>query len=164
VSKQRGLRCCNALHLALISIGLSVSFNIHSVACFPARCRRTSRGPARCCARKAFGSCTDSPEVRDKLRELQLAQAFFTLELTAELFRLLEHFANASIQVLITKGPALAVRCYGEPGMRQYGDLDLVVREADIRVPLRLCSNFAYEPRISLTAIDARKLWVNTLS
>jgi len=34
VSKQRGLRCCNALHLALISIGLSVSFNIHSVGLF----------------------------------------------------------------------------------------------------------------------------------
>src|SRR6267378_2353616 len=97
------------------------------------------------------------PEVRDKLRELQRAQAFFTLELTAELFRLLEHFANASIQVLITKGPALAVRCYGEPGMRQYGDLDLVVREADIRRATQAMLDFAYEPRISLTAIDAKK-------
>ncbi len=97
------------------------------------------------------------PEVRDKLRELQRAQAFFTLELTAELFRLLEHFANASIQVLITKGPALAVRCYGEPGMRQYGDLDLVVREADIRRATQAMVELAYQPRVPLTAIDAKK-------
>jgi len=97
------------------------------------------------------------PEVHDKLRESQRAQTFFTLELTAELLRLLEHFANAGIQVLITKGPALAVRCYGEPGMRQYGDLDLVVREADIRRATQTMLDLAYEPRVPLTAIDAKK-------
>ena len=58
------------------------------------------------------------PEVHDKLRELQRTQTLFALQLTAELFRVLAHFANAGIQVLITKGPALAVRCYDEPGMR----------------------------------------------
>jgi hypothetical protein len=96
-------------------------------------------------------------EVHDKLRELQRTQTLFALQLTAELFRLLAHFANAGIQVLITKGPALAVRCYGEPGMRQYGDLDLIVREADMRRATQAMLDLAYEPRISLTAIDAKK-------
>jgi len=97
------------------------------------------------------------PQVRDKLRELQRAQTLFALQLTAELFRLLAHFANAGIQVLITKGPALAVRCYGEPGMRQYGDLDLIVREADMRRATQAMLDLAHEPRIPLTAIDAKK-------
>jgi hypothetical protein len=97
------------------------------------------------------------PEVGDKLRELQRAQTLFALQLTAELLRLLARFANAGIQVLITKGPALAVRCYDEPGMRQYGDLDLVVREADIRLATQAMLDLAYEPRVPLSAIDAKK-------
>ena len=97
------------------------------------------------------------PEVRDKLRELQRAQTFIALQLTAELFHLLAHFANAGIQVLITKGPTLAVRCYDEPGMRQYGDLDLVVREADIRRATQLMLDLAYLPRVPLAAIDSKK-------
>jgi len=60
-----------------------------------------------CCARKAFGSCTDSARGSRQTAELQLAQAFFTLELTAELFRLLEHFANASIQVFDHQRPGI---------------------------------------------------------
>jgi len=97
------------------------------------------------------------PEVRDKLRELQRAQTLFALQLTAELFRLLAHFADAGVRVLITKGPALAVRCYGQPGMRQYGDLDLVVREADIRRATHAMLELAYAPRVPLAAIDAKR-------
>ena len=97
------------------------------------------------------------PEIRDKLLELQRAQTFVALQLTAELFRLHAHFANAGIQVLITKGASLAVRCYDEPGMRQYGDLDVVIREADIRVATQAMLGLAYEPRVPLSAIDAQK-------
>src|SRR5882757_1608922 len=97
------------------------------------------------------------PEVHIKLRELQRRQTLFALQLTAELFRLLAHFVNAGIPVLVTKGPALAVRCYDEPGMRQYGDLDLVVSEADIWVATQAMLDLAYEPRVPLSAIDAKK-------
>src|SRR5882762_8339736 len=96
-------------------------------------------------------------EVHDILRELQRTQTLFALQLTAELFRLLAKLADAGIQALITKGPALAVRCYGDPGMRQYGDLDLVVREADIRRATQVMLELAYQPRVPLTAIDAKK-------
>src|SRR6266481_5152950 len=96
-------------------------------------------------------------QIRDELRELQRVQTLFALQLTAELFRLLAKLADAGIQVSITKGPALAVRCYGEPGMRQYGDLDLVVREADIRHATQFMLDLAYQPRVPLAAIDAKK-------
>lgn len=98
------------------------------------------------------------PEVPDKLRELQRAQTLFALQLTAELFRVLEHFAKTGIEVLVTKGPALAVRCYGDPGLRQYTDLDLLLREADIRRATQAMLDLGYQPRIPLTAIDAKKM------
>jgi hypothetical protein len=96
--------------------------------------------------------------VRDSLREARRAQIVFTLRLTAELFRVLDRFAEARIEALVTKGPALSVRCYGEPGMRRYGDLDLVVREADIRRVTQAMLDLGYQPRVPLTAIDAKKM------
>ena len=68
-------------------------------------------------------------EIKEAVREWQRRQTVHTLSLTAEMFRLLEHFASLGIEVLVTKGPVLSVRCYGDPGMRQYGDLELIVRD-----------------------------------
>jgi len=96
-------------------------------------------------------------KVRDRTRQARRAQTVFTLRLTAELFRVLDRFAEARIEALVTKGPALSVRCYGDPGMRQYADLDLVVREDDIRRGTQAMLDLAYEPRVPLAAIDAKK-------
>ena len=96
--------------------------------------------------------------VCDRLRELRRQQTLVALQLTAELFRVLEFFAKAGIDVLVTKGPALAVRCYGDPGMREYGDLDLVIREADIRRATQAMLVLGYQSRIPLAAIDAKKM------
>jgi hypothetical protein len=97
------------------------------------------------------------PEVLVKLQELQRRDAVFALQLTANLFRVLEHFAATGIDVLLTKGPALSVRCYGKPDMRQYVDLDLIVRQSDIRRATQAMLDLAYEPRVPLSAIDAKK-------
>jgi hypothetical protein len=98
------------------------------------------------------------PEVRARLRESRLAQAILALQLTAELFHVLERLAETGIETLTTKGPALSVRCYGDPGMRQYSDLDLVIREKDIRRATQAMLDLGYDPRVPLTAIDAKKI------
>lgn len=106
---------------------------------------------------KLSDSSVGPPETRAKLRESQRAFSVLSLQLTAELFRLLDNFRAAGIQALVTKGPALSVRCYGDPGMRQYGDLDLVLRERDIRRATLAMLDLGYEPRVPLRAIDAAK-------
>jgi hypothetical protein len=98
------------------------------------------------------------PEVRATLRESRRVQTVLALQLTAELFHLLEIFAEAGIETLATKGPALSVRCYGDPGMRQYSDLDLVIREKDIRRATQAMLDLGYQPRVPLSAIDATKI------
>jgi Uncharacterised nucleotidyltransferase len=98
------------------------------------------------------------PHVRAKVRESQRAFGILSLQLTAELFRVLDRFSEISIETLLTKGPALSIRCYGDPGMRQYGDLDLVIREKDIRRAAQAMLNLGYEPRVPLAAIDAKKI------
>lgn len=95
--------------------------------------------------------------VRDSLREQRRSQIILSLRLTAELFRVIDRLGEVGIEALLTKGPALAVRCYGDPSMRQYADIDLIVREGDIRRTTRVMLDLAYEPRVPLTAIDAKK-------
>ena len=98
------------------------------------------------------------PVTRAALRDAQRAHAIRALQLTAELFFVLERFAEAGIETLTTKGPALSVRCYGDPGMRQYSDLDFVIREKDIRHATQVMLELKYAPRVPLTAIDAKKI------
>jgi hypothetical protein len=52
----------------------------------------------------------------------------------------------------------LAVQAYGDPAMRAYGDLDLLVRQRDIRRATELMIAAGYEAAVPLSAIDAGKI------
>jgi putative nucleotidyltransferase-like protein len=86
------------------------------------------------------------------------AQNLMTLRLTAELFRLLESLGRQGIQSLVIKGPVLAARSYADPSARTYGDLDLLVRQRDIRHATELMLESGYEAAVSLNAIDTGKI------
>jgi Uncharacterised nucleotidyltransferase len=73
------------------------------------------------------------PATKQALIGRQREQVFFSLKLSAELFRILEQFASEKIGALVVKGPVLAIEAYGDPAMRSYGDLDLLVRQRDSR-------------------------------
>src|SRR5712692_1708804 len=98
------------------------------------------------------------PDIRQTLADRQRAQIFSTLRLTAELFRILDRFTSQGIGALVVKGPVLAVQAYGDPAMRSYGDLDLLVRQRDIRRPPELMSAAGFTPAVPLSAIDAGKI------
>ena len=98
------------------------------------------------------------PEIKPALLERQRAQTFRTLRLTAELLRLLEVFATKNIPALVVKGPVLAMRAYGDPAMRTYGDLDLLVRQRDIRRATETMLASGYQAAVPLSAIDAAKI------
>ena len=98
------------------------------------------------------------PETRQSLLERQRAQIFVTLRMVAELFRLLERFASGGIGALVVKGPVLAVQAYGDPAMRSYGDLDLLVRQRDIRRATELMIAAGYDAQVPISAIDAGKI------
>jgi len=97
-------------------------------------------------------------EIRQTLTDRQRAQNCFTLRLTAELFHILERFKSEGIGALVVKGPVLAMQAYGDPAMRSYGDLDLLVRQKDIRRATELMNDAGYAAAVPLTAIDAGKI------
>ncbi len=97
-------------------------------------------------------------EISQMLLEQHRDQIFSTLRMTAELFRLLEIFASKNIPALVVKGPVLAMQAYGDPTMRGYGDLDLLVRQRDIRRATESMQAAGYEAAVPLSAIDAGKI------
>lgn len=104
------------------------------------------------------GAALAPAEIKQSLLELRRAQNFLTLRLTAELFRLLELFATQGISALVIKGPVLATQAYADPSVRTYGDLDMLVRQRDIRPATELMIASGYQAAVSLSAIDAGKI------
>jgi hypothetical protein len=97
-------------------------------------------------------------EVAQGLLERHRAQVFSTLKLTAALFHVLELFAAKDIPGLVVKGPVLAIHAYGDPAMRSYGDLDLLVRQSDIRRATESLRAAGYLASIPLSAIDGDRI------
>jgi hypothetical protein len=92
--------------------------------------------------------------MRQSAKEAMFRQASrlqYVLRFSAELARTLRQFADHHIPALAHKGPALGQLLYGDPAMRQFGDLDLLVRAADVPVARSALKELGYEPRMELT-------------
>jgi hypothetical protein len=87
------------------------------------------------------------------LRSRQRTQLLFTLSMTAELFRMLELLRQAGIETIVVKGPVLSLRAYGDPAARQYVDLDLLVRNVDIKRAAEILVAAGYESKVPEAAI-----------
>lgn len=98
------------------------------------------------------------PGIKTRVMERQRAQIFFCLRLTAELYRVLHAFGAEGIGALAIKGPTLALRAYGDPAMRGYGDLDLLVRQTDMRRATELLTAAGYAAAVQGNDIDAGKI------
>jgi hypothetical protein len=98
------------------------------------------------------------PEFAQKIRHLQRTQALSALQMTAELFRLVDQFRDAGLNILLVKGPTLALRAYGDTGARQYGDLDFLVHQKDILRATELMITAGYKPEIAVEAISPKTI------
>lgn len=94
----------------------------------------------------------------DTLRERQRAHLLFTLAMTAELFRILELLNKAGVDAMVVKGPVLSQRAYGGPAARRYGDLDLLLRHADVCRATEILIAANYESRVAAEAIRTGKV------
>jgi hypothetical protein len=70
--------------------------------------------------------------------------------LTGELARLLKSFNENGIKAVPYKGPALAVQLYGNLALRQFCDLDILVRESDVWKASDLITARGFEPHFRI--------------
>jgi hypothetical protein len=95
---------------------------------------------------------------RRKLLERQKSHALSALGLIAEMLRVLNRFSEAGIQALVLKGPALSLQAYGDATARQYGDVDLLLRQKDIYRAAEVMMQAGFDADVPLAAVAAGKI------
>ena len=95
---------------------------------------------------------------REKLQIRMRAQHLFTLSMTAELFRILQDFSQANLETILVKGPIVSLLAYGDPAVRSYVDLDLLLRHRDIQSATQRLQAMGFDPDVPESAIRVGKI------
>lgn len=84
---------------------------------------------------------------RERLQSTTRSSTARALTLTAELLKLLALFESASILAIPYKGPVLAVQACGNLALRQFEDIDVVIRQRDAARAHEIISGLGYRLR-----------------
>jgi hypothetical protein len=97
-------------------------------------------------------------EVMSRLREMNLENTRRSFFLTNELLKLMNLLEAEDIQAVPFKGPALAMCAYGDVGLRQFVDLDLLVHKPEVRAIRKLLVDRGFKPKFKLTTAQEEAL------
>lgn len=86
----------------------------------------------------------------ERLRRRFRANALHSMRLSAELVKLLRLFDAAGVQAIPLKGPTLAQAAYGDVTLREFFDLDILVRPRDVARAGEALLQRGYTPDIDL--------------
>jgi Uncharacterised nucleotidyltransferase len=100
------------------------------------------------------------PQLTERLREIHRNAQVAAFLWSASLKSTLEEFHNCGIPVIALKGPSLAERLYGDPALRTYCDLDLLVRRSDLHRAMGLLSALGFTP--TGRQVDNEQAWQRT--
>lgn len=78
------------------------------------------------------------------LRQAGAGQTMQTMLLYAEMTKVVGLLNEAEIPVVLLKGPALADTVYPDPALRAYGDIDVLIHEADLPETSAILRNRGY--------------------
>ena len=91
-----------------------------------------------------------SAETDDLFKQSNMAISQRNMLMSAELLQLMHLFDANSIDAMAFKGPVLGEMAYGSVTLRQYGDLDILIKKSDIAKTLSLLQKRGYTPEIEL--------------
>lgn len=73
-----------------------------------------------------------APDQIEQLKDAARANAVRSLMLVAELLKIMDAFRSGGIEAIPYKGPVLASQAYGEVALREFDDLDIILRQRDM--------------------------------
>lgn len=101
---------------------------------------------------EALRGRSDVPaSIQSALRARYLRHCQRAMRFSAELAQILQHLEATGIQVIAQKGPALAHLLYGDSAVREFGDLDLLVRPTDVPRAVVALAELGYEKNLQLS-------------
>jgi len=83
-------------------------------------------------------------ETKEKLRSLYFANLTRNLAAEKELKRILEAMSESGVSAAPYKGPVLAESVYGDLGLRQFNDFDILIRESDLEAAVSVLLGLGY--------------------
>ncbi|MGH9832655.1 MAG: nucleotidyltransferase domain-containing protein [Blastocatellia bacterium] len=90
-----------------------------------------------------------------ELQEFVRQNLLKNLRMTGELIVLLRLFAEYGVNVMPFKGPTLAALAYDDLGLREFGDLDLLIAKRDLMLAQELMLAQGYQPEIMLNVAQS---------
>jgi hypothetical protein len=100
---------------------------------------------------KAIDASRVPSSVMLQLQHLHRMNALNNLSQTKELLQMLERLDKAGIEAIAFKGPVLAASVYGNIALRQFNDLDILVRQQDFWQAKDILLTQGYESSTSAT-------------
>jgi Uncharacterised nucleotidyltransferase len=105
---------------------------------------------------RGANSSIETPDhVASILQEFAQQNLRKNLRMTGELILLLRMFADEGVNVIPFKGPTLAALAYGDLGLREFDDLDLLIARPDFMKAQKLLMAGGYQPEALLNARQA---------
>ena len=95
-----------------------------------------------------------------RLAELYKQNAARNLYLTGEMLRALDSLDGAGVEPIPYKGPALAREAYGDAALRQFVDLDILVRPRDVWGASAALEREGFEPHFKLRGAGEREAFL----
>ncbi len=87
------------------------------------------------------------PAAQQQLKKTCRANTVRCLYLTAELFNILRLFQSQNIPAIPYKGPVLAAQAYGDIALREFEDLDIILRQRDVPKAHEIIVSLGYKPK-----------------
>jgi hypothetical protein len=85
--------------------------------------------------------------ILERLRDRFQVNRLHNLLLAGDLLKLLGELETHGISAIPYKGPVLAALAYGDLALREFGDLDVLVRRKDVLRAREILISLGYEPR-----------------
>ena len=98
-------------------------------------------------------------EIASTLRSAYKLNLRRSLWFSAELARIVRHFKDRQIPALPFKGPSLEQSIYGEPGLRSFSDLDLLISPAHYQAAKRSLAELGYKPSVEFKP-SVERFWL----
>lgn len=84
---------------------------------------------------------------QEQLKKTCRANTVRCLYLTAELINILRLFQSQNIPAIPYKGPVLAPQAYGDVTLREFEDLDIILRQSDVPKAHEIIVSLGYKPK-----------------
>jgi Uncharacterised nucleotidyltransferase len=107
---------------------------------------------------------TVAADLLDRARLQQLEEtargfALRNLVLSAELVKIMNAFQSEGLKAIPYKGPVLALQVYGDVALREFEDLDIILRQQDVTKANEIMTGLGYSPKIpGIVSANARLL------